>query len=119
MDEYITKNQALDIIKIPLAVFMKRNVTNAISSVREIVTKIDDVAAADVRENKRGKWFDNGKFRVVNLETANEQYAELGYPHRNIRRIICSECRKVTCLDETIKYNYCPHCGAEMQEGEQ
>lgn len=70
-------------------------------------------------ERKKGKWIIRGKQMVLNLENAREQYSALGYPHRNIQQLQCSECRKITLVDESILYEYCPHCGCDMrQEGE-
>lgn len=57
-----------------------------------------------------------GKQMVVNLENAREQYAELGYPHRNILKLQCDHCRKITMVDASIMYKYCPHCGEKMEE---
>ena len=61
-----------------------------------------------------GKWIDKGEMMVVNLENARQQYKELGYPHRNISRLECSECGKLTLVDSSIGYEFCPHCGAKM-----
>lgn len=69
----------------------------------------------ELRENKRGKWIHHGKFMVINLENAREQYSVLGYPHRNIEREECSVCGKYTMKDDSIRYDYCPHCGAKME----
>jgi Zn finger protein HypA/HybF involved in hydrogenase expression len=53
---------------------------------------------------------------VINLANAREQYSELGYPHRNILQMQCDKCRLITMVDESIRYDYCPHCGADMRE---
>lgn len=75
---------------------------------------LDEVPAADVRV-VRGKWEKVGEQMLINLENAREQYAELGYPHRKILNLRCSSCRKVTMVDSSIAYDFCPHCGADMR----
>ena len=77
---------------------------------------IDSIPAADVRPVKRGKWEKVGEQMLINLENAREQYAALGYPHRKILILRCSSCRKVTMVDSSIAYDFCPHCGADMRE---
>lgn len=59
-------------------------------------------------------WNEIGRHKVFNLETAAEQYKQLGYPHRNILHLQCSNCNKVTCVDDSIEYKFCPHCGINM-----
>lgn len=66
-------------------------------------------------ERKTGKWIKKGAQMHINLDNAREQYTELGYPHRNISALMCDVCRKITLVDESIKYNFCPHCGADMR----
>lgn len=80
--------------------------------------RIEDLPAADVRPVVRGKWEKVGEQMLINLENAREQYAELGYPHRKILNLRCSSCRKVTMVDSSIAYDFCPHCGADMREAE-
>lgn len=77
---------------------------------------LENVPAADVRPVARGKWEKVGEQMLINLENAREQYAELGYPHRKILNLRCSSCRKVTMVDSSIAYDFCPHCGADMRE---
>lgn len=62
-----------------------------------------------------GKWEDAGKQMLINLENAREQYSVLGYPHRTELKRRCSVCRKITLVDASIEYKYCPHCGAKMK----
>ena len=62
-----------------------------------------------------GEWEDAGKQMVINLENAREQYSALGYPHRTELKRRCSLCRKITLVDASIEYRYCPHCGARMK----
>lgn len=65
-----------------------------------------------------GKWIVEAKQMIINLANAREQYKTLGYPHRNILLLKCSKCKMVTMVDETIKYDFCPHCGAKMEAAE-
>ena len=77
---------------------------------------LDEVPAADVRPVVRAHWNLVGKQMVINLANAREQYSELGYPHRNILQMQCDKCGLITMVDESIRYDYCPHCGADMRE---
>ena len=69
------------------------------------VRQIENLPAADVRENVHGKW----------LHTA-------AAPHR----VYCSVCcetylRNEQCAEELpiiLHPNYCPSCGAQMEEGQ-
>lgn len=80
--------------------------------IKQIINKMP---SADVVEVKHGEWKRLGKEKYINLATANEQYKVLGYPHRNIEHLRCSECGMLTLVDETIAYDFCPHCGADMR----
>lgn len=65
---------------------------------------------------RHGRWIVGTKRKFIDLENADRQYKELGYPHRSYANMICSCCRMTTMVDDTIKYDYCPHCGAKMDE---
>lgn len=67
---------------------------------------------------RRGRWINDGKQMLINLENAYEQYRALGYPHRIILKERCSECKKITLVDRSIYYSFCPHCGAKMERKE-
>ena len=54
------------------------------------------------------------KRKAIFLDNANEQYKALGFPHRNILQMRCSNCGVFTQVDDSIAYEYCPHCGAKM-----
>ena len=59
---------------------------------------LNKVHTADVRENKRGTW----------------EYSEsmmLGNPYGSYRCSACGDC-------SPHRSNFCPHCGADMREGE-
>lgn len=60
------------------------------------------------------KWIEKGEQMLLSLENAREQYSALGYPHRRILKLQCSECNKITLVDSSIKYEFCPHCGRKI-----
>ena len=69
----------------------------------DVVDRLSAIPAADVRENKRGKW--EGKWYCSNMS---------GYEYA----MNCSECGKPTyraSLSEKMP-NFCPNCGADMRE---
>lgn len=64
----------------------------------EYMTAIRAIPAADVRENKRGRW--------ERIEP-NDHYDF---------RCVCSNCRKYWIFgDEKYDFNFCPNCGADMR----
>ena len=60
-----------------------------------VFDEIDTMPAADVKRVKRGWW-------------------QLLHHEYGIKYYCCSECNK----NEVRKYNYCPNCGAKMNEAE-
>lgn len=72
----------------------------------------------DLVKVRRGRWINDGKQMLINLENGYEQYRALGYPHRIILKERCSECKKITFVDRSIYYSFCPHCGAKMERKE-
>lgn len=83
-------------------------------AIRRAAKIVADFPAADVVPVRHGKWVLDGVQMIINLENARKQYKELGYPHRNELRMRCSNCKKITMVDASIRYEYCPHCGARM-----
>lgn len=65
---------------------------------------------------KSGYWTIKKKRKFIDLEHASEQYTALGYPHINILNLECSNCKKVTMVNDSILYEFCPHCGVKMEE---
>lgn len=59
---------------------------------------LDKIPAADVRENVVGEWI---------------QAEEKPYMRKHFHTMVCSNCRK----RKDGKWNFCPHCGAEMTGG--
>ena len=63
------------------------------------------------------KWKTEGQQMVINLENAREQYSVLGYPHRTILKLRCSNCNKIVFMDKSLQeYNYCPWCGEKRED---
>ena len=114
MSEYIEREAA------KLRIFeygvKHRDNANIASACENLERQISAIPAADVRPVVRGKWKKVGTQMHLNLDNAREQYRELGYPHRNIECLQCSNCRMVSMVDESIRYEFCPHCGADMRE---
>lgn len=74
------------------------------SGVHILTWFLQDVPAADVRENVRGEWI------LISKESSN------------IKKYLCSKCgRHVETSSELPAYLYFPfcHCGADMREKEQ
>lgn len=66
------------------------------------------------KKENEGQWLYGEERKFIDLENAVEQYKVLGYPHRPYVNMSCSVCRKITICDKTIRYDFCPHCGARM-----
>lgn len=82
-------------------------------AIEAVFSEIDDMPTGG-RES--GHWiFGLIKTHIV-LEDCKEQMETLGYVHRNYINIRCSKCRKVTIVDSSVRYTYCPHCGADMHK---
>ena len=69
---------------------------------------IDEIPAADVRENKRGEWK-----RVVDF-TGVEAF---GYKETMLVGYGCNVCGYEVDVSEG-DYNFCPNCGADMRGAE-
>ena len=113
MADYIERETILRKLRVDcLAHYPSYCIIGILSAANEVA----NIPGADVRPVVRGKWEKVGEQMLINLENAREQYAELGYPHRKILNLRCSSCRKVTMVDSSIAYDFCPHCGANMRE---
>lgn len=87
-----------------------------LGEIMDVLDSMPTLSPDDVRGV--GEWEDAGKQMLINLENAREQYSVLGYPHRTESKRRCSVCRKITLVDASIEYKYCPHCGARMKGAE-
>ena len=63
-----------------------------------VLQVVDAIPAADVRENRRGKWT-----REENWETGYGCWVN-----------VCSACGAITPVNVS-RYRYCPNCGADMR----
>ena len=90
MARYYDAENVIDAIK-SLFHFSVNNV--AVVDVDEAMATVYAIPTADVRENRKGKWYAIGN---TNLATC--------------------ECGYIT--DRYSAYNYCPNCGADMRKGE-
>lgn len=81
----------------------------------EKVQRLPTVKEINVRH---GKWIEDGSFKYKHGGRNSDVKELFGTEWRTMRRIKCSLCNKITLVDETILYEYCPHCGAKM-DGEQ
>lgn len=113
MDDLISRKAAIEAAALSAAEWDGMYVQDINGRIRKALEKLPPTQP----ERKKGKWKVVGKDMYINLENAREQYRDLGYPHRNELKLRCSECGMLTIVDESIAYNYCPHCGAKM-EGE-
>lgn len=68
-------------------------------------------------ERKRGKWTLIGMkmYKTVG-RTPDQKEVLLEKEWRREEKIQCSRCGKLTMLDYSITYQFCPHCGADMRE---
>lgn len=115
MPKYINADELIKAIETELWDWKTVDGIKSSTVLKQTISDIKNMPAADVVEVKHGEWKRLGKEKYINLATANEQYKVLGYPHRNIERLRCSECGMHTLVDETIAYDFCPHCGADMR----
>ena len=70
----------------------------------EVLMKIDDAPTADVRENVHAHWEER---TMMNLSP-------------NWKIIVCSACKQEPYYDDVHGYilsEFCPNCGARMDEG--
>jgi rRNA maturation endonuclease Nob1 len=61
-------------------------------------------------------WLNQGEEMIIVLSTALDQYKSTGILHRVKVTERCSNCFYTTAHDDTIKYDYCPHCGSKMKQ---
>ena len=74
------------------------------------------IEALQAEPVKHGEW-ETGllrEFRDTNIE-AQEKADKAGYV-RYVVNLKCSACGKITMVDNSIKYNFCPNCGAKMDK---
>lgn len=104
MTDYISREAAIKIIEekqrelCPLGMFSRHAVYGSdrekFDAWEEIIEQMEQIPAADVRENKPGKW--------------ERTSYKSGYGYR------CSECGAIYNKRKS-RLNYCPNCGADMR----
>ena len=67
-------------------------------------------------DEDNAKWIEDGKIEFLNRNSwaEVEQRKALGYTGRTYLKLICSKCHKTTMVDDSIAYEYCPHCGVQI-----
>ena len=85
----------------------------AISDVADMLTHFP---AADVAEVRHGRWEIEAEFKYKRGGRNTEAKQIFGTEWRTMQRLKCSVCGMVVLVDDTIKYEYCPHCGARCEE---
>lgn len=67
-------------------------------------------------DRPRGEWVEEQKrnFLDTRLNVGIEKKEITGKGYHTYLNVRCTNCNKVTMVDETIIYSYCPHCGARM-----
>ena len=94
MEEYISKEKVKG--------FVRSGISTDTEADKEYVCAfIDSIPSADVRENIHGHW-----------EVVSDGYGDDAYICE------CSECKDTVWVykDTDRKWNYCPNCGAIMDE---
>lgn len=61
------------------------------------------------------KWVCVEEYPVINLKFADVMLKELGHCETMFVKMWCDRCHKVTMVDASIFYRFCPHCGAEKE----
>ncbi len=73
-------------------------------------------------QSKTGHWIKDGRkrnFLDTNINKGIAMKKALGIGYHTYINDVCSKCRKITIHDDSIVYDYCPHCGAKMESGGQ
>lgn len=100
MSDYISREAAFD------SVFQQfcASSDETESALNAAIDKIKAIPAADVRPVKRGKWTNA-------IVAASKLYDHLGMT-ASMRGYVCSCCQDFS----VARYNFCPNCGAWMEE---
>ena len=79
---------------------------------RADIEAIESVPSAD---RPRGGWIEETSWKYKKGGRNSDMKEILGTEWMTMMRQRCSECNKVTMVDGSILYKYCPHCGSEMR----
>ena len=66
-------------------------------------------------DRPRGEWIEETSWKYKKGGRNSDMKEILGTEWMTMIRQRCSECNKVTMVDGSILYKYCPHCGADMR----
>lgn len=71
----------------------------------------------DSTKTKKGKWEKQftRHFLDSRVNVGVEMKEATGRGYHTYVNLMCTNCRKVTMVSESILYKYCPHCGAAME----
>nr|DAY66462.1 MAG TPA: rubredoxin iron binding domains containing a [Caudoviricetes sp.] len=103
MAKYIDADNLINELSAACMPIYEKGITGILGDNSSIADIINEQPTADVQEVKRGKW----------VKPGNDQ---------DHKQWICSECKgliETACYCWHCYYNYCPNCGARMEEFEE
>lgn len=103
MAKYIDADNLINELSAACMPIYEKGITGILGDNSSIADIINGQPTADVQEVKRGKW----------VKPGNDQ---------DHKQWICSECKgliETACYCWHCYYNYCPNCGARMEEFEE
>lgn len=77
-------------------------------------TESEAIAAWNARAERTCELELDGTFKYKHGGSGHEQKELFGTEWRVMERRRCSSCHKVLLVDDSIAYEYCPHCGAKV-----
>lgn len=80
------------------------------------VNEVRDSLLSLPSAERRGRWKYEAGFKYKRGGRNTEAKQIFGTEWRTMQRLKCSVCGMVVLVDDTIKYEYCPHCGARCEE---
>jgi len=118
MAEYIERQEAIKAVAEQRLGFHNAGEKPFFVMLDEAIESLCCVPAADVAPVVHAHWNMDGTSHHVstNISFAAEMKNVTGKGYYVNEHLKCSHCRMVTMVDESIKYDFCPHCGAKMDE---
>lgn len=77
----------------------------------------EEAPAVDAAPVVHGNWIPTNKSEH-DINCVDHITGTLRITRREYFHFTCSECRKISMMDHTIGYAFCPHCGARMDKEE-